>query len=277
MTFPDPVPCFCSVRVDTLTGGSNVAVTARFALMSTEQAPAPEHAPPQPTNVEPPCGVAVRFTIVPVAKVALQVVEQAVIPGGSLSTIPRPAPDFVTVSVKEGGAAVKVAVTVGLPTMATVQDEPGPLQPAPLNPSNVDPFVGAAVSVTVVPVGKSPAQIPGQEMPLGLLVTVPLPVPPRFTVSRSVAMATLKRAVTVVVVVTEQGPVPEHPLLQPANTEPGAAAAFNETVVPSSNCPEHVPPQSMPTGVDVTVPSPLPSGCFCTVTVKSRFSSIGED
>jgi hypothetical protein len=88
VTFPDPVPCFCSVRVDKLTGGSNVAVTARSLLMSTEHVPAPEQAPPQATKVEPPCGVAVRFTIVPAVKVALQVVEQAVIPGGSLSTMP---------------------------------------------------------------------------------------------------------------------------------------------------------------------------------------------
>jgi hypothetical protein len=219
--------------------------------------------------------VAVRFTIVPVVKVALQVVEQAVIPGGSLSTMPSPAPDLVTVSVKAAGAAVKVAVTVGLPTMATVHDEPVPLQPAPLNPLKVDPLTVVALSVTVVPVAKSAAHVPGQAIPLGLLVTLPGPVPARITVSRSVATATLKRAVTVAVVVTEQGPVPEHPPLQPANTEPGAAAAFKETVVPSSNCPEHVPPQSMPTGEDVTVPSPVPSGCFCTVTVNSRFSSIG--
>src|SRR5688572_2205154 len=231
--------------------------------MSTEHAPAPEQAPPQATKVEPPCGVAVRFTIVPVVKVALQVVEQAVIPGGSLSTMPSPAPDLVTVSVKAAGAAVKVAVTVGLPTMTTVHDEPVPLQPAPLNPAKVEPLTVVALSVTVVPVAKSAAHVPG-------------PVPARITVSRSVATATLKRAVTVAVVVTEQGPVPEHPSLQPANTEPGAAAAFNETVVPSSNCPEHVPPQSMPTGEDVTVPSPLPSGCFCTVTVKSRTRVISR-
>ena len=88
-----------------------------------------------------------RFTTVPVAKVALQVVEQAVIPGGSLSTIPVPAPDFVTVSVKAVGAAVKVAVTVGLPTMATVHDEPVPLQPAPLNPLKVDPLTVVALSL----------------------------------------------------------------------------------------------------------------------------------
>jgi len=111
---------------------------------------------------------------------ALQVVAQAVIPGGSLLTVPAPAPAFVTVSVKRTGAAVNVAVTVWSPTIATTQG-PVPVQPAPLQPVNVDPFVGVAVRVTVVPVANSAAHVPGQEIPLGLLVTVP--VPARFTVS----------------------------------------------------------------------------------------------
>ena len=117
--------------------------------------------------------------------------------------------------------------------MATVHDEPGPLQPAPLKPLNVDPLVGVAVSVTVVPVAKSAAHVPGQEIPLGLLVTVPVPFPPRVTVSRSVEIGTIKRAVTMALFVTLQGPVPEHAPLQPANAEPGAAAAFKDTVTPS--------------------------------------------
>jgi hypothetical protein len=118
--------------------------------------------------------------------------------------------------------------------MATVHDEPVPLQPAPLQPLNVEPFVDVAVRVTVVPVAKSAAQLPGHAIPLGLLVTVPVPLPTRFTVSRSVEAATLKRAVTVALLVTEQGPVPEQPPpLQPANVEPGSAAALSDTVIPS--------------------------------------------
>jgi hypothetical protein len=49
-------------------------------------------------------------------------------------------------------------------------------------------------------------------------------------------MATLKRAVTVVllVTVTEQEPLPEQPPpLHPANVEPSAAGALKETVTPS--------------------------------------------
>jgi hypothetical protein len=174
--------------------------------------------------------------VVPGTKFALQVVEQAVIPGGLLSMVPCPLPLFVTVSVNRTDPAVNVAVTVGLPTMATVtvHDAPGPLQPAPLNPLNVDPFVGVAVRLTVEPVAKAAAHMPGQEIPLGLLVTLPVPLPAKFTVSRSVETATLKRAVTVALLVTEQGPVLEQPPpLQPAKAEPGSAAAFKEMVLPS--------------------------------------------
>jgi len=132
-----------------------------------------------------------------------------------------------------GVMAVKVAVTVCSPFMATVHDEPGPLQPAPLKPLNVDPLVGVALSVTVVPVAKSVAHVPGQEIPLGLVVTVPVPFPPTVTVIRSVEIGIIKRAVTMALLATLQGPEPEHAPLQPANAEPGAAAAFNDTVAPS--------------------------------------------
>jgi len=116
-----------------------------------------------------------------------------------------------------------------------VHDEAEPLQPAPLNPLKVDPLAVVALSVTVVPLAKSAAHDPGQAIPLGLLVTVPVPFPPRVTVSRSVEIGTLKRAVTVAFPVTLQAPVPEQPPLQPANAEPGAAAALSTTVVPSGN------------------------------------------
>jgi len=40
---------------------------------------------------------------------------------------------------------------------------------------NVEPVAGAAVNVTVLWAGKSASQVVPHEMPLGLLVTVPLP------------------------------------------------------------------------------------------------------
>ena len=60
--------------------------------------------------------------------------------------------------------------------MVTVQ-VPVPEQPAPLQPTKVDPLFAAAVSVTTVSLAKPYEQIEPQLMPLGLLVTDPLPVP----------------------------------------------------------------------------------------------------
>jgi hypothetical protein len=54
---------------------------------------------------------------------------------------------------------------------------------APLHPENVDPGFAAAVKDTELPVAKFALQALPQLMPLGLLVTVPDPVPARATVS----------------------------------------------------------------------------------------------
>lgn len=55
-----------------------------------------------------------------------------------------------------------------------------------------------------------------------------------------------------------QLPVPEQAPLQPLNVEPDAGVAVMVTLVPWLNVDEHVLPQSMPAGVDVTVPVPAP-------------------
>jgi hypothetical protein len=100
-----------------------------------------------------------------------------------------------------------VAVTVVAALSVTVQ-VPVPEQPPPLQPLNVDPAAGAAVKVTPVPLANAAEHVAPQEMPAGLLVTVPLPVPVfetvsvkvdvRVTVKVSVAMfPAASRAVTV--------------------------------------------------------------------------------
>ena len=95
------------------------------------------------------------------------------------------------------GGAVKFAVTVWSAFIVTVH-EPVPLQPPPLQPVNVEPPVEAAVRVTVLPLGKFAAQVAPQEMPLGLLVTVPVPVPDVVTVNWCVSVgAKLNVATTV--------------------------------------------------------------------------------
>ena len=55
--------------------------------------------------------------------------------------------------------------------------------------------------------------------------------------------------------------VPEHATPdQPANTEPEAGDSVNVTTVPCANDAEHVVPQLIPDGLDVTVPDPVPAG-----------------
>ncbi len=61
---PEPVPAFVVERRNVETGGLNVAVQLRAALMVTE--PSLQSASPdQPAKVEPPLGVAVMATTVP--------------------------------------------------------------------------------------------------------------------------------------------------------------------------------------------------------------------
>jgi hypothetical protein len=53
----------------------------------------------------------------------------------------------------------------------------------PVQPPNVEPLPGVAVKVTVVPLLYEAEQVPLQLLiPVGLLVTVPLPVPYVITV-----------------------------------------------------------------------------------------------
>jgi hypothetical protein len=229
------------------------------------QAPVPVHAPFQPVNVEPAAGVAVKVTAVPPVKDARQVVPQE-IPAGALVTVPPPVPDLVTVSEKDDVGAVNVAVTEVTLPIATVH-VPVPAQPPPLQPVNVDPAAGVAVSVTTVPLVKPCAQVVPQEMPAGELVTVPLPFPD--FVAESVENDCMNVAVMelAALIVKVQGPVPVHPPpLQPVKVEPAAAAAVSVTDVPFANDAEQVPPQEMPTGVLVTVPLPAPA--LFTVNVE---------
>jgi len=166
---------------------ANVALTVVAALTVTVQVPVPAQPPPlQPLKVEPAAGAAVSVTEVPVANAAEQVAPQET-PAGALVTVPLPAPALLTVSVKDCKA--KVAVTEVAALIVTVQ-VPLPVQPPPLQPVKVEPAAGAAVKVTKVPLANEAEQVVPQEMPAGLLVTVPLPVPALETVSARVVVET---------------------------------------------------------------------------------------
>jgi hypothetical protein len=103
-------------------------------------------------------------------------------------------------------------------------------------------------------------QVEPQLIPLGLLVTVPLPVPALLTV-RVGLPGGLKVAVTdwAVLMVTVQVPVPEQPPpLQPPKVEGAIGAAVSVTGVLYEKANEQVEPQITPTGLLVTVPLPVP-------------------
>jgi hypothetical protein len=77
--------------------------------------------------------------------------------------------------------APKLPVTV-LSALRVTAQVPVPVH-APLHPANEKPVAGVAVRVTCVPSLKLAAHVPGQLMPAGALVTVPLPTPAEVTVS----------------------------------------------------------------------------------------------
>jgi hypothetical protein len=105
----------------------------------------------------------------------------------------------------------------------------------PDQPPNVDPEAGVAVKVTTVPLLRVVAQVLPQFIPRGLLVTVPVPLPARVTLSVYVVIK-LNVAVQVmlpVIVKLTLGlivlqPVPD----QPVKTEPLAGVAVRLTTVP---------------------------------------------
>jgi len=74
-----------------------------------------------------------------------------------------------------------VAVTVLAAFIVTVQ-LPVPLQ-APDQPAKKAPLVGVATSFTLVPELNDALHVPGQLMPAGVLITMPLELPARVTVN----------------------------------------------------------------------------------------------
>ena len=97
-----------------------------------------------------------------------------------------------------------------------------------------------------------------QLTPLGELVTVPVPLPAKVTL-RVTPGTNVAPTVVSEFTVKVHGPVPTHPdPLHPANEEPWAAAADRVTFEPPLNDAEHNDPQSIPAGLLLMVPEPLP-------------------
>jgi hypothetical protein len=180
VTVPWPLPFF--VTVSCRWTRAKVAVTVGSPLMvSVQVALVPEQAPPQPVKLEPASGAAVSVTLVPSLKDAEQVAPQ-VIPPGLLVTVPVPLPAFETVSVP--CTCTKVAVTFSSWVTSSNSHVVFVLEltQSPPQPENAQPGAGVSVSVTFEKKSNGAEHVPGQSMPAGSLVTVPLPVTVTLTV-----------------------------------------------------------------------------------------------
>jgi hypothetical protein len=100
------------------------------------------------------------------------------IPDGLLATLPLPVPPRVTAST---GKSPKVARTDVFVVNVTLQT-PVPLQ-APDHPAKTELPIGAALSITWVPLAKLALHAWPQLMPAGLLLTIPPPTPAAWTLS----------------------------------------------------------------------------------------------
>jgi hypothetical protein len=244
-------------------------MTLVAALTVTMQVPAPEQPPSlQPLNVDPAAGAAVKVTAVPLANRLVHVVPHEM-PAGELVTVPEPAPALVTVSVKVCTAKLAVTVVAALSVRVQV---PVPEQPPPLQPVKAEPAAGVAVKLTAVPLANAVAHVAPQEMPAGLLVTVPVPAPVLLTVSVKLC-ANVAATVVAALSVTVQVPVPvQPPPLQPVKTEPAAGVAVRVSAVPLANEAAHVAPHERPAGELVTAPVPGPN--LVTVSVKDWSANV---
>jgi hypothetical protein len=109
---------------------SNVAVTVRSDFIVSLHAPEPEQAPLQPRKTEPEAGVSLSVTVAFFGKRALHVGPHE-IPAGEEVTVPPPAPDFSTVSVREAGAAPLLVGTTAAPARPNMVASTRPTTPSP--------------------------------------------------------------------------------------------------------------------------------------------------
>jgi len=188
---PVPVPFLAT---ESVTGPVrlNVAVTDVAAFTVTAHVPVPEQAPPQPAKKEPAAGVAVRVRTVPGVTDCEHVAPQ-LMPAGVLVTVPVPVPFLATESVT-GPVRLNIAVT-DVAALTVTTHVPVPEQ-APLQPAKKEPAAGVAVSVRAVPGATVCEHVAPQLMPVGALVTVPVPEPVLLTDSVTETGADAGRAGT---------------------------------------------------------------------------------
>ena len=158
--------------------------------------------------------------------------------------------------------AVNVAVTCRLAFRVTTQVGPL-LQLPPVQPLNDEFAPGVSVRVTCVPGGKLAVQVGfgGQVIPVGLLVTVPVPVPARTTVNTGERLKVAVTAWFPLSVIMQVLLLPQFAPIHPAKYEFATGAAVSVTCVPRGKLAVQVGfgGQVIPTGLLVTLPVPFPA------------------
>ena len=96
------------------------------------------------------------------------------IPAGLLVTVPLPDLTRFNVAVSSLNVAVQ-------DLLAPMVRTPSEQSESPLHPAKLDPEEGTAVRETIVPKEYACEQSLPQLMPAGLLLTLPLPLPPLVT------------------------------------------------------------------------------------------------
>jgi hypothetical protein len=204
----------------------NAALTVFALVIETVQVVAvPLQAPPQPLNVAPEAGVAVRVTFALSVWLAVHVV--APLPQLIPPPVTVPGPETETVSAVF--PLENVAVTLFDSLIKTVQVVAVPPQ-APLQPVNVEVIAGVAVSVTVLFCVK----VAEQAFPLLPQLIAPsppltLPLPLTVTVSWGDAANVAPTVLWSSIVTVQAGTVPEQDPLQPVNVKPASAVAVSVT------------------------------------------------
>jgi len=213
----------------------------------------------QALKVEPDAGAAVSVTLVPVGMFAVHVAPQ-LMPAGDDVTVPVPVPVRLTVSA-DVGTVVNAASTVVSAESVNVHVGLVVHAPALFQLVKVEPAAGVAVRVTL-PCGREAVHVAPQLMPAGDEVTEPVPLPVLLVTVRLTGGGASNAAFTLVLALSvnvQTGSVVQLPaFVQPAKVEPAAGLAVSVMLLPVGNAAEHVAPQSIAAGFDVTDPLPLP-------------------
>src|SRR4051812_46105303 len=134
---------------------------------------------------------------------------------------------------------------------------------APVQPEKVEPDAGVAVRTTLALSSNWAVQAAPQSIPAGAEEIRPDPaqegvrVPVCFPAGAGGSATKVTNTFTSAVSLTAHPPRPVQPPPQPANLQPGSGAGVSTTCVPSASSAEQARPQSIPAGLERTVPEPV--------------------